>query len=98
MKCLGATDGFVVTLFMLEASMQGIVASVLGWLLGFVSMVLVAGFTRGWEVVGMITPSAVIIQFFIAVGIGMLLTIVATIAPALRAAAMPAAMALRSEI
>jgi len=98
MKCLGALDSFVVTLFMLESGMLGICASVLGWLLGFISIILVAGFTKGWDMVGTINPLSVLITFFICVGTGMILTIFATIAPALRAANMPAAMALRSEI
>lgn len=98
MKCLGALDSFVVTLFMLEAGMLGICASVLGWLLGFVSIILVAGFTKGWVVVAGISPVGVLITFLISIGVGMLLTMIATIIPAQRAAVMPAAMALRSEI
>ena len=35
MKCLGALDSFVVTLFLLESGMMGICASVLGWAVGF---------------------------------------------------------------
>ena len=31
MKCLGAMDGFIVKLFLLEAGFLGILASVLGW-------------------------------------------------------------------
>ena len=98
MKCLGAMDSFVVTLFMLEAGMLGICASVLGWLLGFGSMILVAGFTKGWVVVAGISPVGVAITFLISISVGMFLTMIATIIPAQRAAVMPAAMALRSEI
>ena len=32
--------------------MMGIVASVLGWVVGFVAMVLIAGSTKGWDMVG----------------------------------------------
>lgn len=98
MKCLGALDSFVVQLFMLESSMMGIVASVMGWVVGFVVIILMAGFSRGWSMVGNLEFVEVIKTFGIAVVIGMLLTAIATIAPALRAANMPAAMALRSEI
>ena len=98
MKCLGAMDSFVVTLFMLEAGMLGIVASLLGWLIGFGSMILVGGFTKGWGVVAGISPAGVAITFLISISVGMLLTMIATIIPAQRAAVMPAAMALRSEI
>ena len=98
MKCLGALDSFVVTLFMLESGMMGIVASVVGWATGFALMVLIAGFSRGWDIVAAIGLTDVARMFLLAVGIGLLLTILATIAPAQRAAKMPAAMALRSEI
>lgn len=98
MKCLGATDSFVRTLFILESSLLGIVASILGWAVGFVLMVLLAGVTRGWDIVGTLSAGDVGLMFVKAVGVGLVVTIVATIAPAQRAARMPAAMALRTEI
>ena len=98
MKCLGALDKFVVELFMLESGMMGIVASVLGWVVGFVVIVLIAGTTRGWDIVANIEGIGVVRMFFEAVVVGLLLTMIATIAPAKRAADMPPAMALRSEI
>jgi hypothetical protein len=98
MKCLGAMDKFVVELFMLEAGMMGVVASVLGFVVGFLAIVLVAGFSRGWDIVGNIQFIDVLGKFGISIGAGMVLTTVATIAPAIRAANMPPAMALRSEI
>ena len=98
MKCLGALDSFVVTLFLLESGMMGIAASVTGWVVGFGLMVLIAGFSRGWDIVASIGLIDTGRMFLLAVGVGVLLTILATIAPAQRAASMPAAMALRSEI
>ena len=98
MKCLGALDKFVVTLFMLESGMMGIVASIFGWAVGFFLMVLIAGSSRGWDLVANIALVDVVKMFFTAIGVGLTLTIIATIAPAQRAARMPAAMALRSEI
>ncbi len=98
MKCLGALDKFVVELFMLESGMMGIAASILGWVVGFVIIVLLAGFTRGWDLVGNMEFLEVAKTFLVSVVIGMVLTFIATIAPALRAANMPPAMALRSEI
>ena len=98
MKCLGALDSFVVLLFMLESGMMGIVASVLGWLAGSFTIFVVAGFTKGWDIVGNIEPLSVVYTFLWSVGVGVILTIIATIAPAMRAASMPAAVALRSEI
>lgn len=98
MKCLGALDSFVVTLFLLESSMLGICASGLGWLIGFVAMVLIAWSSKGWDVVASVSPLSVLATFGFCIFAGMFLTLVATIAPAIRAAKMPAAMALRSEI
>ncbi|MCX8053307.1 MAG: FtsX-like permease family protein [Armatimonadetes bacterium] len=98
MKCLGALDKFVVELFMLESGMMGIVASVLGWLVGFIVIVVLAGATRGWDLVANMEAMDILKTFGQAVAVGLLLTIIATIAPAKRAADMPPAMALRSEI
>jgi hypothetical protein len=98
MKCLGALDKFVVELFMLESGMMGVVASVLGWVAGFLLMVLIAGSTKGWDMVGNMQGLAILTTFAEAIVVGLLLTMVATIAPAKRAADMPPAMALRSEV
>ncbi|MFQ3548345.1 MAG: FtsX-like permease family protein [Armatimonadota bacterium] len=98
MKCLGALDRFVVILFLLESGMMGIVASILGWFVGFTLIIISAWRTRGWEVVASISPIQVLYLFLVSVGIGMLITLIATIAPAKRAAEMPPAMALRTEI
>src|SRR5262245_43736663 len=42
MKCLGAMDGFIVKLFLLEAGFLGMVASVLGWIVGYGTTVLIS--------------------------------------------------------
>lgn len=98
MKCLGALDNFVVLLFMLESGMLGICASVMGWIIGFVAMVLIAGSSKGWDILATVSVVDVLKTFVWCIGAGMFLTLLATIAPAWRAAKMPAAMALRSEI
>lgn len=98
MKCLGATDNFVVLLLVLESSMLGICASALGWVLGFVAMVLIAGTSKGWNMVATMSPVGVLATLGICIVAGMFLTLIATILPAMQAAKMPAAMALRSEI
>lgn len=98
MKCLGALDSFVVILFMLESGMMGVFASVLGWLVGFGSIMVFAGMSKGWNIISSIQPIEILTTFVLSVVVGLLITIVATIAPALRAANMPAAIALRSEI
>lgn len=98
MKCLGALDSFVVLLLVLESSMLGIIASALGWVLGFSAMLLIAGTSKGWDIVATMNPLGVLATLGICIVAGMTLTLVATILPAMQAARMPAAMALRSEI
>jgi len=98
MKCLGALDIFVVELFLLESGILGIVASFAGWFVGFMSIWLLALAGHGWAVAGGIRVMQILATLGIGVGVGMLLTVIATIPPAIRAARMPPAMALRTEI
>jgi len=98
MKCLGALDKFVVELFLLESLIMGVTASIAGWLIGFLSTFVAAWATHGWRIAISIDLIAVPKMLGVAVGVGTLLTIVATIPPAIRAARMPPAIALRSDI
>lgn len=98
MKCLGALDIFVVELFLLESGILGVVASFAGWIVGFGSIALLALASHGWAVVGSIQFLQVLGTLGTAMSIGVLLTVIATIPPAIRAAKMPPAMALRTEV
>ena len=98
MKCLGALDRFVVELFLLESGILGLIASFVGWVAGFGSIFLLALASHGWAVVGKISLVQALGILGLAMLIGMSLTIVATIPPAIKAAKMPPAMALRTEI
>ena len=97
MKCLGALDSLIVRLFMIEALFMGIVSSVGGWLLGLLTIEIVRAFTikgGGYGIDG-----AMIVKLFgCCVGAGAGLTMVAALLPSLRAAQMPPAAALRSEV
>jgi len=97
-KCLGATDGFIVKLFLIEAGLLGICASVLGFLIGFVGVFLVALLQNGLKALAWAPPNQVLTAFLASVGAGMVLTILATIFPAIRASRLPPAAALRTEI
>jgi ABC-type antimicrobial peptide transport system permease subunit len=99
MKCLGALDSMVVKLFIIEAIFIGIVASIGGWLLGWFFAILSRWSQFGWyAAVHPITLQNAVALAGICTGIGALLTLVATIAPAIRAAEMPAAAALRTDV
>jgi len=97
MKCLGALDSFVVELFILESGLLGVIASFFGWLVGAGGIMLLAlGSHSG--VLGKVGFLGLLSTFGIAMAVGVALTMIATIAPAIRAAKMPPAMALRVEI
>jgi len=98
MKCLGALDKFVVELFLLESIVLGVVASFAGWLVGFGLMALLAIATQGLGLLAQVSAMEVLRMLGLAVGVGSFLTMIATIAPAVRAAQMPPAAALRVEI
>lgn len=92
-KCLGASDSFIVKVFFLEAALLGAIGSVGGALFGagLMALVLIASGTfPGFAQFGMV--------LLIGTGIGIILTVAAAIAPAVQAAKMPAAAALRVEV
>ena len=98
MKCLGALDSFIVKLFLLEAGILGVVASLTGFALGFTGTVLAALAQNGWIVFQRLPPDAVLWSFIWSMLAGTVLTVLATIFPAIQAARLPPAAALRSEI
>lgn len=98
MKCLGALDAFVRRLFLLEAGFLGIIASTIGWLVGYLVMFLVYLVRHGWAVAAGVPARTIGMNFLISVVVGTLLTLLATVFPAQRAAQLPPASALRSEV
>ncbi|MFZ4507196.1 MAG: ABC transporter permease [Fimbriimonas sp.] len=92
-KCLGASDSFIVRVFFLEAILLGLAGSLSGSLVGVGFMALVLRFTgnpvAGGALAGIILTGTVL---------GLVMTVVAAIAPAVQAAKMPAAAALRVEV
>jgi cell division protein FtsX len=105
MKCLGALNQFVVKLFMIEAFFLGTLASTLGWAVGTILIILVklaAGVPddapAGTTALGSLTfPDLPKILGF-CVPVGAILTAVATYIPAIRAAQIPPAAALRVDV
>jgi putative ABC transport system permease protein len=99
MKCLGALDSFVVALFFIEAVFMGTLSSFVGWLLGFLVAVLAHIFTLGWgDTWSHMDAPTFFIVLGCSIGFGVFVTLVASIVPALQAARMPAAAALRTEV
>jgi len=98
MKCLGALDSFIVKLFFIEAGLMGVVASLFGFVVGWGLVTLINLFRLGTAIWGAVSPLTWLVLLGQAMGIGILLTVVATILPAYRAAKMPPAAALRVEV
>lgn len=98
MKCLGALDKFVVELFLLEATFMGIIASTIGTIVGFGIMALAYWMRSGFAILTGIPFMDVFEPFIVSVAVGTGLTVVSTIWPAWKAAQLPPAAALRSEI
>lgn len=98
MKCLGALDSFIVKLFFLESGLLGVVASFIGFFVGWGLVFLINLFRQGSAVFSAAPLSALGGLLLQAMAIGVFLTVVATILPAIRAAKMPPAAALRVEV
>ena len=98
LKCLGSSDRFIVKVFFIEALMIGTVASVAGALVGVLIMSLLRLFTEGTA--GFVSgfPTSAILIILVASGLGVALSAIAAILPAIQAAKMPAAAALRVEV
>lgn len=98
MKCLGALDRFVVELFLLESLALGLAGSVVGALCGTLHAILPWVF-RGKELAHAHLPLGALGKNFLwGVGAGLLLTIIGSMYPAVRAAKMAPAEAMRTEV
>jgi hypothetical protein len=92
-KCLGASDGFIVKVFFLEAMLLGAGGSFCGAALGTLMMAAVQAFQGG--AIGWLAMLGLIL---FGTAIGTVMTVLAAVAPAMQAAKMPAAAALRVEV
>lgn len=107
MKCLGALDKFVVKLFLIESSLQGVFGSLVGAFLGFALSFVRATFTfhvkdvqtgEGYWLSLRYFPALDLLAWVsVALAIGVVLSIVAAIYPAIRAARMQPVQAMRGE-
>lgn len=107
MKCLGALDAFIVKLFLIESSLQGVVGSILGAFIGFGLAFTRALFTfraqdlttgkMHWLSLEIFPMLDLLMWMGIAVLVGVVLAVVAAIYPATRAAKMAPVDAMRSE-
>jgi ABC-type lipoprotein release transport system permease subunit len=106
MKCLGALDDFIVRMFLIEAALMGLFGSLAGALAGALLMLMWSGLRVGFGVLGKMawgfqSPDGslgFLGCLVVSVVAGVVLSIVSAIVPALRAARLQAADALRTEI
>lgn len=99
MKCLGALDEFIVRLFLIEAAVLGVLGSVVGALLGHLVMLLVSCINhKTFRIPAMMNWIDMLGYLGLSILIGTLLSLFAALLPSVRAAKLPPAAALRTEI
>ncbi len=97
MKCLGATDGFILTQFLLEAAIQGVCGGALGMLIGFGLSLLKAVAAIGPHVLAGFPVLSVIACAILSMGAGVALAMLASIYPSWSASRMAPMEAMRVE-
>ena len=97
MKCLGALDTFIVRLFLIETALLGLFGSVVGIVIGHVGILIYYTF-QDHTVAAKMNWGHMLGYMAVCLGVGTLVSLVAAVPPAVRAAKMPAAAALATEI
>ena len=98
MKCLGALDRHILMLFLVESFIEGVVGGVVGFSVGLVAALLSVGFTTGFEIL-LRAPAAELLGIFaVSSLLSTLLSVVATLYPAYRAARLTPVEAMSYEL
>lgn len=97
LKCLGATDSFIVRAYFLESTIQGVCGAVIGMFLGLVVAVAVSARTYGTYPFRLFPLGAVLSALLLSLISGTILSIFASIMPAYAAARKQPVEALRVE-
>lgn len=98
MKCLGALDHFVVILFLLESGFQGFAGALVGALIGLVAALLMGLANFGLDIFMDFPLLSILLWILGGSVLGMLLAVVGAAFPAWRAAKLPPAEAMRTEV
>lgn len=98
MKCLGALDKFIVRIFLIESLVLGFLGSLVGAIVGHLIMLLMFVIREGATVPAKMNWLEMGGYFLLSLALGCVLAFVAAVAPAIRAAQMPPAAALATEI
>jgi len=98
MKCLGATSGVILEIFLIESVLLGLLGGVIGSAIGLITAIVTYGFQLGWTVIATVSAVTYVYNFGLAIAVALLLSIVAAMYPALYAARLDPVAALRYEI
>jgi hypothetical protein len=97
MKCLGALDGFIVKLFLIESLFQGIVGTVIGIAVGLGLSLAAAATTYGGYAFRNLPCGQILTAIAISLAVGVGLTVAGAVYPAWQAARMQPIEAMRVE-
>jgi len=98
MKCLGATDGNILGIFLIESALLGLLGGVIGSLIGWSAGILINGLQLGWSVVYQVPMGTYLYNFGLAILVAFGVSIAAAAYPAYVGAKLSPADALRYEI
>ncbi len=97
MKCLGALDSFIVKLFLLESTFQGVAGTAAGIAIGFLLTLGLALLDYGAFVIDYFPVSGIVQSALYALIAGTVLSLIGAMLPAYRAAKMEPVEAMRSD-
>ncbi|MCM8827723.1 MAG: FtsX-like permease family protein [Candidatus Omnitrophica bacterium] len=98
MKCLGALDKFIVELFLLESSIQGLAGSIIGVFVGALATLFIY-LLRYKGLVWSIFPGQLIIKYSVfSILLGIVISVIGAIYPAYISAKLEPAEAIRREV
>jgi len=97
MKCLGATDGFIMISFVMESCMQGVAGSAVGLVLGFLLGTGRTAIKYGWIAISHLPAMEVLAAAGVSAALGILISALAAVYPAWVAARLAPMEAMRIE-